>query len=221
MGHTMVVHLCNEETDFSSSQRSQDRDPLFSGHLPGTLQSSKISSQVLEPLIPSLSSFLEVLKPGIPFAGNQRRSWLDLAQGGLKRGKLTSPTDSDTCPACPHLLPSSPSAKLQPSRLTDFIPNSSAASLLLPSSQRSSSSSTEFSPQPSSLSQGHDSEDNLRAHTNSSAPLLFSQLSLKEPRFQPPARLDQEDADARVLPNAQGSDGTRCSVTSGPFRFQS
>lgn len=111
----MVAHLCNEETDFSSSQRSRDRDPLFSGHLPGTLQSSKISSQVLEPLIPSLSSFLEVLKPGIPFAGNQRRSWLDLAQGGLKRGKLTSPTDSDTCPACPHLIPSSPSAKLQPS----------------------------------------------------------------------------------------------------------
>lgn len=36
-------------------------------HTPGTLQSSKISSQVLEPLMPSLSSFCAVEKPGIPY----------------------------------------------------------------------------------------------------------------------------------------------------------
>ena len=34
--------------------------------LPGTLQLSNISSPVLEPLIPSLSSFGPVLNPSIP-----------------------------------------------------------------------------------------------------------------------------------------------------------
>lgn len=37
-----------------------------SGDSPGTLQSSNINSDVFEPLIPSLSSLIPVLKPGIP-----------------------------------------------------------------------------------------------------------------------------------------------------------
>lgn len=36
-------------------------------HTPGTLQSSKTSSQVLDPLMPSLSSFCAVENPGIPY----------------------------------------------------------------------------------------------------------------------------------------------------------
>lgn len=36
-------------------------------HKPGILQSSKISSQVLDPRMPSLSSFCAVEKPGIPY----------------------------------------------------------------------------------------------------------------------------------------------------------
>ncbi len=36
-------------------------------HTPGILQSSKISSQVLDPLMPSLSSFCAVENPGIPY----------------------------------------------------------------------------------------------------------------------------------------------------------
>lgn len=36
-------------------------------HTPGTLQSSKMSSQVLDPLMPSLSSFCAVENPGIPY----------------------------------------------------------------------------------------------------------------------------------------------------------
>ena len=35
--------------------------------IPGTLQSSKINSQVLDPLMPSLSSFCAVENPGIPY----------------------------------------------------------------------------------------------------------------------------------------------------------
>ena len=35
-------------------------------HTPGTLQSSKSSSQVLDPLMPSLSNFCAVEKPGMP-----------------------------------------------------------------------------------------------------------------------------------------------------------
>lgn len=35
-------------------------------HTPGTLQSSKMSSQVLDPLMPSLSTFCAVENPGIP-----------------------------------------------------------------------------------------------------------------------------------------------------------
>ena len=34
--------------------------------LPGTLQSSKMSSAVLDPLMPSLSNLIPVLKPGVP-----------------------------------------------------------------------------------------------------------------------------------------------------------
>lgn len=154
--------------------------PLFSGHLPGTLQSSKTSSQVLEPLMPSLSSFLEVLKPGIPFAGNQRRSWLDLRQGGLVKGKLTLPTDSDTRP---HLTP----------KFSLWMPNSVFMSHPLSSQHLScQSASPEFSgvqfflnktvsPQLSSLSQGHDAEDTLRAHANSSVPFPLATCPLRSP----------------------------------------
>lgn len=49
-------------TDFTGKIKSSHRN-----HSPGTLQSSKINSDVLEPLIPSLSSLMPVLNPGIPF----------------------------------------------------------------------------------------------------------------------------------------------------------
>lgn len=49
-------------TDFTGKIKSSYRN-----HSPGTLQSSKINSDVLEPLIPSLSSLMPVLNPGIPF----------------------------------------------------------------------------------------------------------------------------------------------------------
>lgn len=89
--------------------------PLFSGHLPGTLQSSKTSSQVLEPLMPSLSSFSEVLNPGIPFTGNQRRPWLDLLHGGLIKREFTFSANVATCPACQRLTPKcSPSLQNKP-----------------------------------------------------------------------------------------------------------
>lgn len=52
----------------SACQKGLERGTLFPNS-PGTLQSSKTSSHVFEPRMPSLSSFLAVLKPGIPFAG--------------------------------------------------------------------------------------------------------------------------------------------------------
>lgn len=41
---------------------------LYAIHLPGTLASSNISSHVLDPLIPSLSSFWAVENPSVPFS---------------------------------------------------------------------------------------------------------------------------------------------------------
>lgn len=56
---------------------------------PGTLQSSKISSAVLDPLMPSLSSFCAVEKPGIPFIERKK---------GMKGEKtLTISVYSTTC----------------------------------------------------------------------------------------------------------------------------
>lgn len=60
-----------------SLTRNVVSDPIYLGKMtgnhhmhmansPGILQSSKINSQVLDPLIPNLSSFWAVLNPGIP-----------------------------------------------------------------------------------------------------------------------------------------------------------
>lgn len=55
-----------ERVDASEPERLDDQ--------PGTLQSSKISSAVLDPLMPSLSSFCAVEKPGIPLIETEKDS---------------------------------------------------------------------------------------------------------------------------------------------------
>lgn len=67
MGLTNIYNDLKEvKTSLISLAYKIQKNENKSGDSPGTLQSSNINSDVFEPLIPSLSSLIPVLKPGIP-----------------------------------------------------------------------------------------------------------------------------------------------------------
>lgn len=92
LGHSLNVHVIGDPIYLSKKTRNHPACilPWFEASLPGTLQSSKINSQVLDPLIPSLSSFCAVLKPGVPC---KKAKTLKLSLISLNSERLKITTD--------------------------------------------------------------------------------------------------------------------------------
>lgn len=89
LGHSLNMHVIG---DLSKKRGNHPACilPWLEASLPGTLQSSKINSQVLDPLIPSLSSFCAVLKPGVPC---KKAKTLKLSLISLNSERLKITTD--------------------------------------------------------------------------------------------------------------------------------